>query len=97
MNASSAFVVPIALSPEERAAIEAEVDRLIAILDAVDGDCDLEDDDPAGDPLDKGEDEEWRPEGFVLPKPRYGEDQSEGPANEQEVSRAWRRHVMGLA
>ena len=31
-----------------RAAIESEIERLIAMLDAYDGDPDLEDDDPAG-------------------------------------------------
>lgn len=87
----------IKLDRATRQAIESEVDRLIAILDGADGDCDLEDDDPAGDPLDLGEAEDWRPEGCDLPKPRYGVDQSAGPINEAEVGRAWHRHVMGAA
>lgn len=31
-----------------RVEIEDEIERLIALLDAYDGDCDMEDDDPAG-------------------------------------------------
>lgn len=72
-----------------RARIEAIVETCIAYLDAIDGDCDLEDDDPSGDPLDHGE-----LGGFVHPEilmatlPLYGVDQSRGPINEVEAYRA---------
>lgn len=62
-----------------RSQIEAEIERrlaeaetLIALLDAFDGDCDLEDDDPAGDLLEiYGEQD-----GVDLPRPVYAVDQS---------------------
>lgn len=41
-----------------RAAIEAEVDRLIGLLDLLDGDCDLEDGDPVGGDV-EDEAQEW--------------------------------------
>jgi len=73
-----------------RAAIEAEIERLIAMLDELDGDCDLEDDDPAGgnvcDELhDTGE--------YYFLLPRYGVDQTQGPLNELEAERYQRRRM----
>ena len=60
-----------------RAAIEAEIERLIGLLDLADGDCDLEEDDPTGDNvLDMEMDED-----AVTLSPIYGEDQSAGPIN----------------
>ena len=60
-----------------RAAIEAEIERLIGLLDLADGDCDLEEDDPSGDNvLDMELDED-----AVALCPIYGEDQSLGPIN----------------
>lgn len=56
-------------------------------LDRIGGDCDLEDDDPAGEPLDFGEAEEWR---GVL-KPVYGINQTRGPINEREAVQAYHR------
>lgn len=55
---------------------------------------DAEDDDPAGDPLDeRGEFEDWRPDGVAVDRPRYGEDQSTGPLNELEAYRNWHRAI----
>jgi len=60
-----------------RAAIEAEIERLIAMLDDLDGDCDLEEDDPAGgNVLDMELDEDAE-----ALRPLYAEDQSAGPIN----------------
>lgn len=76
--------------PALRRVLEAKIEALIALLDYSDGDCDLEDDDPAGEPLDKGELEEWR--GLLLPA--YGSDQSRGPINERQMHRAYRGAVQ---
>lgn len=78
------------LSTMDRYQIEALIEAAIAWVDDLDGDPDLEDDDPAGDGLDeRGEVEDWRPDGVVLPMPVYGVDQTRGPINEREASRAW--------
>lgn len=50
---------------------------------------DDEDDDPAGDPCDHGEPDDWRPDGIVLPRPIYGVDQTAGPTNETAAHRAY--------
>ena len=83
------------LTAAERKAVKAEIERLIAALDALDGDCDLEEDDPAGGNVeDVCQVEDWRPDGFRLPPPLYGDDQSKGPTNERQVRRFWERHLM---
>lgn len=72
-----------------RAGIEAEiemcllrVDRLIARLDSMDGDCDLEDDDPAGDFLDKRGEAPSDDGSRILPdRPVYRMNQARGPLN----------------
>ena len=69
--------------------------RMIDRLDQLDGDCDLEDDDPAGgNPDDTGEEEEWCPDGVKLALPIFGIDQTTGPINERETYEAWQRHVQ---
>lgn len=85
-----------------RAEIEAEIEAhltrvtlLIARLDRADGDCDIEEDDPAGDPLDKGEEDEAR--GARVPV--FGVDQTREPINQREMEaaeRAERAKAMGL-
>lgn len=72
------------IQPDLRHRIEAEIDRLIGILDVVDGDPDLEpwlagiggpDDDREGDPLDDGEldDSDDEPSlGFLEASENYG-------------------------
>lgn len=72
--------------------IEEEIERLIALIDQDDGDCDVEDDDPAGGNV---EDERQLAEGgdyYRLP-PRYGIDQSAGPINETDAYRQHRRDM----
>ncbi|MBU1606829.1 MAG: hypothetical protein KKD08_08495 [Alphaproteobacteria bacterium] len=60
--------------------IEQTIEQLIGLLDTSDGDCDLEDDDPAGDPLDHGEADYYLPD-----IPLYGIDQDSPPINEREA------------
>jgi hypothetical protein len=70
-----------------RGQLEAAIEEMIALLDALDGDCDLEDDHEGYDPLDRGEFDYER--GVDLP--RYGVDQSAGPVNVDEAIDAYRR------
>jgi len=70
--------LPIALIAQairklSRHELEAVTERLIQRLDELDGDPDLEDDDPAGTELDKGE----FCEGEYAPPPNYGIDQTQ--------------------
>lgn len=67
-----------------RDAIEALVETLLAVLDDEDGDPDLEEDDPSGDPLDRGEEDGCDHRTL----PRYGRDQSRGPVNCDEAHEA---------
>lgn len=83
-----------ALSFRRREKIETEietllerVDQLLGRLDRADGDCDLEDDDPAGDILDKGEALGDSGAGIMKTLPIYGVDQRTGPTNYAIVSR----------
>jgi len=88
--AAPAIGLATVLARMSRRRLEQLAEAIISHLDALDGDVDMEDDDPAGDDLDsKGEIEDWRPEGIVLPKPLYGLDQSLGPINEREAHNAW--------
>ena len=80
------------IGPIERKALEAEIERLIELLDTIDGDCDIEDDDPAFDPGDDREQEEWR---GIMP-PLYGIDQSAGPINERQAMQRHQRERMEL-
>lgn len=73
-----------------RRAIEDEIGRLFALLDAADGDPDRECEDQA---VDDGECDEER--SAVLPIfPRYSVDQSLGPVNEQNGMRAYYRELQ---
>lgn len=66
--------------------------RLIDRMDEIDGDPDLEDDDPAGGSADDtGEIEEWQEDGIHMGLPLYGADQSLGPINEADASRRFHR------
>ena len=86
---STAFIprtINLGINSFDRYAIECQIEELIALLDLVDGDPDLEDDDPSGDPLDRGE---MPCDGELLAmKPVYGDDQTLGPINEYEAKRA---------
>lgn len=66
--------------------IEALTERLIDRLDALDGDPDLEDDDPAGG---NSEDEGELDYSRGLPLPRYGIDQRRLPLNARRVWERW--------
>lgn len=69
-----------------RAELEDLTERLIGRLDAIDGDPDLEDDDPAGgNPEDVGEYDYAR----GLPLPVYGVDQRRPPLNARRVLECW--------
>ena len=62
--------------PSAAAIIGEQIEALIATLDRLDGDADLEEDDPpGGDPIDLGEAETGRL------MPTYGIDQGRGPTN----------------
>lgn len=77
---------PRCLRPQERVAIESQIEALIALLDEDDGDCDIEqDDDSGGNVLDEEHDLH---ENLI---PIYGIDQAAGPTNEFEAKRAYRR------
>jgi hypothetical protein len=73
-----------------RRAIADAIERLVSILDEIDGDPDIEEDDWPGDPLDQGELDGTR--GVMLP--RYDIDQTKGPINEAEAVREHRRREM---
>ena len=80
---STAFMprtITLGLSRIDRKAIEQQIEALIALLDTIDGDPDLEEDELNGDPLDLGEAVECYD---VLP--RYAVDQSAGPINRREA------------
>lgn len=77
-----------------RRAIADEIERLIALLDIVDGDCDLEDDDPAGSDNEDAEGDHGR--GLLRELPRYGVDQSAGPINYARAERDHQAETMGL-
>lgn len=89
--------------PHRRVAIEAEiamhldrVEYLIARLDRTDGEPDLEDDDPAGDPLEMyGEAASDDGQPLMATLPLYGVDQSTGPINEHAAARAYRAALVG--
>ncbi len=84
--------VPRYLRPEDRFAIEEQIEALIALLDEDDGDPELEDDDPAGGNV---EDERQMGEGqeYYRLVPEYAADQTLGPLNEIEAYRQHRRDL----
>jgi hypothetical protein len=70
---------------------------MIDRMDELDGDIDIEEDDPSGDPLDiDGEASAERPgdRGLLPTLPIYGLDQSLGPINEAEANRAYMRGLL---
>ena len=75
-----------------RAELSQLTTRMIDRMDAIDGEPDLEDDDPAGGSADDtGEIEPWHADGISLALPRYGKDQSNGPTNVEAAARDYRR------
>lgn len=88
---STAFVprtITLGLSALDRKAVERQIEELIALLDTIDGDTDLEEDELHEDPLDAGEAEE-----YLATWPIYGPDQSAGPLNEHQACEAHRRSL----
>ena len=72
-------------------------ERLLERLDELDGDPDLEEDDHPGDPLDiHGEHPTDDGQTMLPTKPIYGEDQTLGPINEQDATRAFYRQELEL-
>jgi hypothetical protein len=66
--------------------------RMIDRMDEIDGDPELEDDDPAGGSADDiGEIEPWQADRISLALPRYGKDQSNGPINVHAAAREYQR------
>lgn len=86
----------------QREAIESEIEMhlhrvtlLVARLDRADGDCDLEDDDPSGDPAEIDADsDDGRALSPILP--RWSVDQSRGPTNANEPHRQYIVSRLGL-
>lgn len=69
----------------------------IDLLDARAGDCDLEDDDPAGDTLDElGEHPADDASTILRAAPVYGVDQSTGPINGRAAYQAHQAAELGL-
>jgi hypothetical protein len=92
LSAASAQALAV-LSSLGSAHLSAIAEAAIFLLDQRSGDCDLEDDDPAGDPLDifgEFQSDDGR-EMFAM-MPKYGADQTLGPINEAEARRA--HHLM---
>lgn len=74
--------LPRMLTREDRRIVARHIESLIALLDEADGDCDLEDDDPAGDHLDSyGEPHSDDGARISALRPAYGIDQRRGPIN----------------
>lgn len=85
------------LSTLHTADLEAIAAAAIDLLDARAGDCDLEDDDPAGDPLDvDGEHPSDDGRTIVATMPAYGLDQSAGPINIRAAFQAHQAEDLGL-
>lgn len=70
----------------DRATLEQWIEAAIEHLDAIDGDPDAEDDDPAGDWLDeRGEQPASCGHELLTTRPIYALDQSRGPVNERQA------------
>lgn len=73
------------------------VELLVARLDRADAPFeDLEDDDPGGDALDKGEGEGHFGQGLLPDRPRYGVDQTRAPLNHAVAERDHHARSMGM-
>ena len=87
--------VEAALRLLSRRKLETLIEAAIALLDAADGDTDLEDDDPAGDYLDERGEAPTDNGAKLLPMlPRYGRNQTRGPLNEKAAHRQWMRDQL---
>lgn len=88
MNMHSPEGIRFTRTPFMRRAIEDQIEKLIAILDAFDGDPDMEPDHEDYDACDPGEPDCTHPE-----HPVYGIDQSKGPTNAASVFGEFARSV----
>ncbi|OJY68608.1 MAG: hypothetical protein BGP16_05005 [Sphingobium sp. 66-54] len=83
------------LARYDRASLEAFLSVAIDLLDAMDGDPDVEDDDPSGDTLDiSGEAPTDNGAEMYAIRPVYSVDQSRGPINEAEAHREHMRELL---
>lgn len=76
---STAFrpcTITLALPARDRKAVERQIEALIELLDALDGDAELEDDELHDDVLDLGEGSDE-----LATLPSYAVDQTSGPLN----------------
>lgn len=90
---STAFApctITLALSSDDRAVIERQIEALIDLLDRFDGDPDLEDDELNDDALDLGEETRQLPD-----LPVYAIDQRQGPLNFDQAYAQHRRATYG--
>lgn len=81
--------ITLGVSILSRKAIEAEIERLIDLLDTIDGDADLEPDHEDFDECDPGEMVE-----YMSIKPKYGKDQSRGPTNRRAAYEQYYEEVF---
>lgn len=72
--------------PQIRRAIEDEIERLLSMLDAMDGDCDMEE---------TGDDEPWIGGPLYMRNGTVGHD-LEGDDSDCEPELGWTRHGMGF-
>ncbi|MEH3046153.1 hypothetical protein [Sphingomonas adhaesiva] len=85
------------LSTLHTADLKAIAATAIDLLDARAGDCDLEDDDPAGDPLDIDGEHPCDDASTILAmRPVYGADQSLGPVNGLVAYQEHQAEELGL-
>jgi len=85
------------LSTLATADLQAIAETAIDLLDQRAGDCDLEDDDPAGDTLDEhGEHPADDASTILAIRPVYGSDQSLGPINGRAAYQAHQAKELGL-
>ena len=89
--------VGVLLARLDSAALRLIATTAIDLLDERDGDCDIEDDDPAGDTLDEhGEHPTDDATAFLATSPRYAADQSLGPTNVDVARQSHRAMELGL-
>lgn len=82
--------IHLGMMPMDRAAIEAQIEELIDMLDWIDGDPDMEPDHEDYDACDAGEHIQLLP---ILPQ--YEEDQSQGPINANEALDLYMAEMCG--
>lgn len=93
-------IVLSAIPSLPRAELARIAERMIDRLDELDGDPDLEDDDPAGqcdeDGVNTASRQPTDPHFFTELVPKYDVDQSKGPTNLHAAHREWQRQEYGV-